>query len=240
MKKNLSLIQLAILGALFFACSKDSNVTRQEKLSVSNALADIDTTGYSGAMACYDTYFNTLKNPPSGSIPGDAQIDLNTCLSPYRGSSGTGPNKKLLPPAPKVVLTQFPVPPDAGTRIDDNLRYVGFFHLTVLEHPTDADYTTASVTFDRFSSIVCDAIAENITFPDPSNIDKMTAGVTYATNHPDRFVSDAEKDEFLRFLSFVFQYPDFIITIGRSALRTDINPFATTASCVNLVIKLSL
>lgn len=243
MRKSPLLTRLALLATLFVSCSKSSDVATQdpsvplEKLSVSDALAaaGTDTTGYDGAMACYATYFGTLENPPDDYIPGDAAITLNTCLAEYRGSSGGGGGPRLVPPAPKVILTLAPPLP---TEDDDNRRYLAFFGLTTSS--SDAAYAAASAKFDRFCSIVCDAIAENITYPDPSYIDKRIAGVTYATNHPDIFSTSFEKLEFLRFLPFVFERPTFIISVGSSAIRTEVNPFTTTGNCVNLVLRLTM
>lgn len=234
MRKSQPLMLFAFLAAVFFACSKDS----QEKLSLAGAMADADTTGFEGPMLCYHDYSNTLNDPPSDYIPGQAQIDLNTCLSAYNGSSGNAGNpRKLLPPAPKVILVREPFPPEPGSEPDDNLRYIAFFGLSPV-HSDEAAFAAASVTFEHYSNIVCDAIAENITFADPSYADKAMAGVIYANNHPEIFTSVADKDQFLAFLSMVFQKPAFTISIGRRAIRTDINAFSPSLSCVNLALVL--
>ena len=239
MKTRFTLTLPVIFAALLFSCSKNNDLTssKLEKMSMADAVAitETDTTGFSGAMACYNTYFGTIENPPTDYIPGSGEIDLNSCLSAYNGSSGGGAPTRMMPPAPKAVLTQAPPPP---TSTDDNRAYRNFFRVgSVIDGRTLAE---AKEIFDRYCNIVCNAVAENITFPDPSYVDKAAAGVIYATNHPEVFQSAEDKETFLRFLSLVFSKPAFVISIGSGALDTGGIVWLPSSSCVNLQLKIKL
>lgn len=65
---------------------------------------------------------------------------------------------------------------------------------------------------DRSCQIVCAAIAGNISIPDPNHIDKSTASVIYAFNHPEVFQSQEDHDMFLDFIGMVFAQPAFVIS----------------------------
>lgn len=247
MKTRFTLTLPVIFAALLFSCSKNNDLassdpSKLEKMSAADAMAiaETDTTGFDGAMACYHTYFGTIEHPPTDYIPGSGEIDLNTCLSAYNGSSGGGAPTKMMPPAPKAVLSL--APPSTST--DDNMAYRRFFGVGTIVI-IDGSFGSrtldeAKVIFDRYCNIVCNAVTENITFPDPSYVDKAAAGVIYATNHPEVFQSAEDKETFLRFLSLVFSKPQFVISTGRGAIDTGGIIWLPSASCVNLKIKFNL
>ncbi len=133
------------------------------------AAAAADTTGFDGAAACYATYINTVKNPPSGYIPGSAQIDLASCLASNEDLSGNGPGLRPAPPATPIVLTPAPpsLPPINTTPPNDdaNQAYLRFFEVEgsgFYVFPRTLE--EAKQLFDRYSQIVCAAIASNAYF----------------------------------------------------------------------------
>lgn len=246
MKTRFTLTLPAIFAALLFSCSKNNDLassgsSKLEKMSVSDAMAiaETDTTGFDGAIACYHTYFGTIETPPADYIPGSAEIGLNSCLSAFNGSAGGGTPTKMMPPAPKVVFTQAPPPP---TSTDDNRAYRNFFNVNgaIIGGGPAHTLDEAKQLFDRYCNIVCNAVTENITFPDPSYVDKSAAAVIYATNHPEIFQSAQDKEMFLRFLSLVFARPKFVISIGNGALDTGGIVWLQSSSCVNLQMKIRI
>ena len=242
MKARFLLPLSATFVALLFSCSKtnDTALSRSEKIPVANTLADTDP----GTSTCYTTYFTTLLNPPSGYIPGTAETDLNSCLNTYwdiSGGSAGGP--RLMPPPPPVVLTVPPptLPPTTTNPppVDQNQAYFDFFSVSghgFYMYPRSLE--EAKQLFDRYCQIVCSAVAENITFPDPTNIDKAAAGVVYAFNHPEVFQSQDDHDMFLRFLGLVFAQPTFVISWSHGAPDTGGIVTLPSSGCVNLRVRI--
>lgn len=247
--KTKSLLTLpAIFAALFFSCAKNNDPTPSsstlEKISVANAMAATSATASSGESTCFDTYFNTIQNPPSGYVPGTAEVDLNNCLPTEWDVTNGIPTVRPVPPAPPVVLT--PAPPPGPDPIDvslpppdDNLAYLTFFHVSgygVFMYPRTLEEATQ--LFDRYCQIVCAAVTENISFPNPTHIDKAAAGVVYAHNHPEVFLSEDDKDMFLRFLGLVFAKPTFVITRGRGRPDTGGILYLASKDCVNFRLRI--
>ncbi|KAA2241711.1 hypothetical protein F0L74_17710 [Chitinophaga agrisoli] len=238
--KTQSLLTLAaIFAALLFSCSKDNDPAppKLQKMSVTNATADADPTGGANST-CFSTYSNTVRNPPSGYIPGTAEADLNTCLETNWDISQGAPGPRQVPPAPPIVLTPAPpsLPPINTTPppVDDNLAYLKFFN--VQGYGFDLFSRTldeARQLFDRYCQIVCAAITENINWSNPNYVDKSVASVIYATNHPEVFQSAEDKDMFLRFLGLVFAKDTFLISLWGSPDTGGIINLAS-GKCVNL------
>jgi hypothetical protein len=241
--KARSLLPLsAIFLTLLFSCSKtnDAGMSKLQKMPVVNAVADTDPN----TSTCYTTYFTTLLSPPSGYIPGTAETDLNTCLNTsWDLSGGTPGGPRLMPPAPPVVLTVPPPTLPPGTTspppVDQNMAYFTFFSVAgygFFLHPRTLD--EARDLFDHYAQIVCAAVAENITFPNPTNIDKSAAGVIYAFNHPEVFQSQDDHDMFLHFLGLVFAQPTFVISWSHGAPDTGGIITLPSSGCVNLRVRI--
>lgn len=235
MKKE-PILTLLCMAMLFLSCSKESNLDKQDKLTV-NPLADgvpPDSTGFVGGGLCFYSYFYALENPPDDYIPGDAERSLTSCLEPYETIGGATSNKKLYAPRPPVTLTRDPW--DGGTGADDNnSRYRSFFNV-YSPYTTDAEFEAANVTFEHLSGIVCNAIADlMVAYPDANNFQKKATAAAYVVFHPEAFTSDAEKQQFLDFLDLVFRREQFFIAIGRGSLRTGVDVFSPYASCINMV-----
>ena len=216
--KRHNLFLYACLALFTFSCAKDNT----EKLSATNKIAD-DGNGIGGAGGCWDTYFAAVKShldDPSDVdfIPGQAELDLTSCLSPYETIGGSGSGLTLYPPATPPVLTLVPVP-----GVTDNLSYLVFFGLNSAS--TNADYANAVAVFQHFTNIVRAAFAAGyLQGTDPQA--KISACGAYVAATPGLFTSTAEQLQFFAYLHLVFPLDHtFTIDVRPTALRTDLFSF---------------
>ncbi|GAA3934154.1 hypothetical protein GO495_29695 [Chitinophaga oryziterrae] len=141
----------------------------------------------------------------------------------------------LTPAPPSDPINTTPSSPP----VDQNQAYFDFFSVSghgFYLYPRSLD--EAKQLFDRYCQIVCAAIAENITFPNPNYIDKANASVIYAINHPEVFQSQEDHDMFLHFIGLVFAQPTFVISWSHGAPDTGGIITLPSSGCVNLRVRI--
>jgi hypothetical protein len=232
MNSGRNVTQLALTALLFFSCSRE--ISQLDKLQPSNHLADATDE----PTTCYATYLNTIKDPPPGYVPLTAENDLANCQGAWTLGNPTKPTPKLYPPPPETTPVRVPF-----TDYSDQQRYQAFFGVN--SSSSNAEFQAASDTFLHFTMIICDAISTHIdpvVSPSPTPEQKRAASVIYTVTNPQAFVSAAERNRFLEFLTFIFDVNrnEFVFIGGSRAPQTGIDLFALSPyfECINFRLGL--
>lgn len=231
MKKTLTQTLCALvvgIALVITACNKQVSTSEDEKLPAltRNDLSN-SPSGITGISGCYHTFSENVKNPPAGSLPGDAQIELAECMRQYINLGHPGSNIKYLPPPEPTPGTRiYPPAPNQDGVLLTLLGLEGYrlpsFYVNNPNYPEIVQkFEVAKLRLRRIADILCSTVAAAEAFLGGLSSDPATRRdqiVYYIMLHPQEFPSDSpDYRDALKLAAEIGSYEKFTISFALAA-----------------------
>ncbi|GGH62453.1 hypothetical protein HNQ91_001267 [Filimonas zeae] len=202
-------IAVAVAFGAIVACTKRDS--KPENLTLNNTqMSGPDDP--SSIADCYTKFTNTLKNPPAGYTPGDAENAFTECANSFINLGGGG-GRKLYPPAPPFPTGQIDpyfISNESEADLSGEREICEFFNMPyplLLDGSQTMIYNVRRRELNNFNSAIADALHSQQSLVLFSARDKVNAVLNYMMNHPDDYVLMFDREKFFKYVTNVaFKY----------------------------------
>lgn len=211
MKRQLLTYAIAVavaFGAIVACTKKDSN---SETISLNNVqMSGPDDP--SSIADCYAKFISTLKNPPTGYIPGDAENAFTECANSFFNGGSGGGGKKLVPPAPPFPHGQIdPYFVSEIPKIDLSAEKAicDFFKMPYPLPGSSSQiplYSAKTNQLNTYNAIIAKILKEMPVLPQPQTRDKVNAIITHMTNYGDLYINIHVESFLIYVVNIAFKY----------------------------------